>query len=274
MIRFVKNAVEHTPLASMYRLARDEWRFSHQRSAKTPLGYEFFGPFGMQAGTFELDEAAVIQHYLASADVFVDIGANVGYFTCIACSMKKHVVAIEPLGNNLRYLYANLQANGWGDDVEVYPVGLAGEPGLASLYGGGTAASLVPGWAGASQAFRRTIPLSTLDILLGDRFRGKRIVIKMDVEGAEYAALRGASSILRSVPRPVWLVEITLSEHRGAPNPHFMDTFELFWSLGYRAMTPDRQEKEISRAEIEAYVAGGVPRDWTAGNYLFTVARD
>jgi FkbM family methyltransferase len=224
----------------------------------------------MEAGTFEQEEKALIEKHLRSADVFVDVGANVGYFTCLACSMNKHVVAVEPLANNLRYLYANLQANGWSEGVEVYPVGLAEKPGLAAFYGAGTGASLLSGWAGASPSFRRTIPLTTLDILLGDRFAGKRMVIKMDVEGAEYGALLGASRILQAVPRPTWLVEITLSEHRqGGRNPHFVKTFELFWNLGYTACTVGPQTRELSPSQIEKYASTGDQPDWSTGNYVF-----
>lgn len=110
----------------------------------------------------------------------------------------------------------------------------------------------------ASRSFRQTIPLSTLDILLGDRFAGKRMVIKMDVEGAEYGALLGASRALHAVPRPTWLVEITLFEHRqGGRNPDFVKTFELFWNLGYTACTVGPQTRELSPSQIEVCLDGG-----------------
>lgn len=274
MIDIVKRVVKRTPLAPLYWAVRDEWRFAHRRLVTTPMGYRFSGPAQMEAGTFEQEEKALIEKHLRLADVFVDVGANVGYFTCLACSMNKHVVAVEPLASNLRYLYANLQANGWSEDVEVYPVGLAEKPGLAAFYGAGTGASLLSGWAGASPSFRRTIPLTTLDILLGDRFAGKRMVIKMDVEGAEYGALLGASRILQAVPRPTWLVEITLSEHRqGDHNPHFVKTFELFWKLGYAASSVGPQPRKLFHSEIHEYAQAGSQPDWPTGNYLFHSAK-
>lgn len=257
----------------MYRTLREEWRFSKMQFTDTPFGYRFAGTADMIAGTFEAEERLLLQRYLADADVFVDIGANVGYFTCLACSMGKRVIAVEPLSSNLRYLYENLQANGWNNGVEIYPVGLADKPGLGFLYGGGTGASLVAGWAGAAEAFRRTVPLSTLDILLGDRFEGKRLVIKMDVEGAEYAALLGGSRLMRTVPPPVWLVEITLSDHRqDTRNLQFADTFELFWALGYTATPAGRENRKVGRSEVRQYAETAVKPDWAVGNYLFTEA--
>lgn len=273
--RFIKGVIEGTPLSAVYRAVRDELRFSSKEFVKTPLGYKFAGNPAMQTGTFEPEEAVLIRHCLDSAEIFVDIGANAGYFTCLACSMKKRVIAVEPLPDNLRYLYANLHENGWIDGVEIYPVGLAEKPGSAALYGTSTGASLIPGWAGISTSFKRTIPLSTLDILLGHRFHGKKMVIKMDVEGAEYAVLQGAANILQAVPRPTWLVEITLSEHRqGQDNPYFLETFEQFWKNGYEVReVGGKGSREISRSEIEEYVYTGNKPDWAAGNYLFVDRR-
>jgi FkbM family methyltransferase len=178
MKRLLMRAAEHTPLAVLYRSAREERRFSHAVFAQTPFGYRFAGIPAMIAGTFEQQERAALRDRLASADLFVDIGALYGYFTCMACSLGKQVIAVEPVPATLRYLCANLHVNGWGSGVEIYPVGLADKPGLASLYRAGSVASLVPGWGGASRLFQRTIPLSTLDILLQNRFHGQRLVIR------------------------------------------------------------------------------------------------
>lgn len=267
--KFLRNLLEGTALAGAYRAARADLGFSRQRFVRTPDGYLFAGRADMQSGIFECEEVKVIRQYLDKADVLIDVGANVGYYCCVACAKGRKVVAVEPVPENLRYLCANLRVNGWADEVEVFPVGLAAAPGLADLYGAGTGASLVRGWAGTSPRFAQTIALSTLDILLGERFAGKKLVIKVDVEGAEYAALRGASRTLQMSPRPVWLVEITLSEHRqGSTNPYFLNTFELFWQYGYEARTADGSNRQLSRSDILALnESGHVGAE--IGNYLF-----
>jgi len=269
---FVKRIIERTRLAPVYRAAREEWRFAGLEFAETPFGYRLAGPENMRAGTFEPDEVSLLTRHLESADVFIDVGANIGYFTLLARSMGKHVVAIEPLPLNLRLLYANLNANGWIEGVEVYPVGLSDRPGLRSLYGSKTDASLVPGWSGASEAFQQTIPVTTLDTILGDRFVDRRVVIKMDIEGHEFHALLGASDILAAQLRPVWLVEITLSEHRqDGNNPHFVETFELFWDLGYEARAIGPQGRQLSDDDVAEYANGGSRPPWASVNYLFSI---
>jgi FkbM family methyltransferase len=234
----------------------------------TPFGFQLKGHKSMQEGSFEPEETKLIQEYLKNAEVFVDVGANVGFFTCLARSMYKETIAVEPLTQNLRYLYANLQANGW-TDVEVYPVGLSAHPGIATFYGGGTSASLLRKWAGMSEVWQRQIPLSTMDILLGDRFEGQRMMIKIDVEGAEYDVLRGAERTLAMSPPPVWLLEICLTEHHpGGIHPLFQDVFHIFWSRGYRARVADGDGRAVFPSDVERWVRNS-KRDFGFINYIF-----
>jgi len=137
------------------------------------------------------------------------------------------------------------------------------------LYGGGTGASLISGWAGVSPLWRRTIPLSTLDVLLGKRLEGKRLLIKMDVEGVEYHALQGALQTLSMFPRPVWIVEIGMTTHHPKGfNPNYVATFELFRQYGYRARTAEIKLREISWDEVNKWATTGVVPEG-AGNFLF-----
>jgi len=44
------------------------------------LGFRFSGNLTMANGNFEIDETAIIKSELAVTDVFVNIGANIGYY--------------------------------------------------------------------------------------------------------------------------------------------------------------------------------------------------
>lgn len=129
------------------------------REAVTPHGFRLMvrGHIvhrWMLDGTFEAVEVAAMQKNLASADVFVDVGANIGFYTCLALQQGKFAVAIEPQPRNLRCLRHNLAVNGWNKMAEVHPVGLGAEPGQQQLYGAsGTGASLIPRWAEYSDKF-------------------------------------------------------------------------------------------------------------------------
>jgi FkbM family methyltransferase len=243
----------------------------------TPLGFKLMGSnlihhLAMQEGKFEPEETGLFKEHFRNTDVFVDVGANIGFYTCLARSVDKHVIAIEPMPKNLEYLYANLLGNNW-NDVEVFPVGLKDSPGIATLYGGSsTGASLIGNWAGSSMLFRHKISVSTLDILLSNRFAGEKILIKIDVEGAEYPVLLGATKVMCLKPKPVWIVEICLNEfYPNGANPHFQETFNLFWQYGYEARTADRANKLIQRTDVERWVKDGRCSSGTI-NYKFISA--
>ncbi len=211
------------------------------------------GPKELQDGLYEPDETKLIRSYLLESTVFVDIGANIGYYTCLAKHAGLKVIAIEPLLYNLEYLYANLEINGYYD-AEVFPVGLAANPGLATLFGPGTAASLIQDWADISTK-KRMVPLSTLDIIIGDRFVDEKLLIKVDVEGAEYEMLKGVDKILAAFPDSVWMTEIVLSgNHPEGLNPNFIKTFEKFWSHGYKAYTIGKDSNLVSRNDVLTWI--------------------
>jgi FkbM family methyltransferase len=255
-------------LLNIYHDYRESRRLRGLQEGVTPFGFRFGGESAMVAGTFESDETPALRERLRSASVFVDVGANHGYFVCHARQLGAHVIAVEPVPQNLAILYRNLTANGWSD-VEIFPLALAEEPGIALLYGGGTGASLLSHWSGTSDAWRHTTAVSTLDILLGDRFAGQRLLIKIDVEGFELAVLRGAGCTLGRAPRPVWQVEICLTEHYPTGiNPHFVELFDLFWSHGYEAFTADTESRRIVRSDVVRW-SENRRRDFGFINFIF-----
>ena len=248
---------------------------SRRKIVSTPLGFRlavrgFAACREMAKGEFEPDEIKLAAELLKAADAFVDVGANVGLYTCLARSMGRPVVAIEPQRANLECLYASLSANGWAENVEVFPVALSSRAGLMTLYGAsGPSASLLGGWDGYSRRYAQTVPTALLDTLLGNRFSGRRLLIKIDVEGAEYEVLQGASQILRAEPKPVWLVEVFFNEcHPSGMNPHFAAVFETFWQNGYEAHFADARRTPVSPGDVKRWVETG-RKDYYVYNYVF-----
>ena len=236
---------------------------------ETPLGFRFGGHALMEDGSFEPHETALIGGLAKAGSVFVDVGANFGYYVCLARRAGAHVVAIEPHPTNLQVLYANLSANDWSD-LEVFPVGVAAAPGLGTMYGGGTGASLLPRWAGTSELWRTTIPLSTLDIILSDRFDRMPMLIKVDVEGAEDSVLDGAERTLCRQNAPRWIVEICLTENyaAGACNQNYATTFDRFFRRGYRARSIEAGLREVTPADIARWATTG-NREFGYVDFLF-----
>jgi FkbM family methyltransferase len=237
----------YTGLRGYYRVLRKLREETLESPAViTPQGFSFVGSSSghaaMADGTWEAAESALFLELAADADLVINVGANVGYYCCLALQQGKPVWAFEPLPSNLKYLYQNIHRNGWAAQCEVYPVALGGANGLLELYGTGMGASLVKGWAGYAPVAPTLVPVFTYDTLIGARAEGRRCLVLVDVEGAEYDFLRGASLLLHQEPKPMWLMEIHSrhSQPAGvAVNPRLLDTFRVMWDAGYRAYIAD-----------------------------------
>lgn len=187
----------------------------------------------------DLELRAALLREMQQADVFVDVGANVGIYACLAANTGKPVLAIEPQRQNLSVLSRNIALNNL-DRIEVLPVGLSDRPGSATLYGLGDVASLDAEWNATGASYEEVVNLSTLDLVLAERFAGAQLLIKIDVEGFEFQVLRGAALTLARVPRPIWLVEIFRNRPATQkPNDNFEATFSLFASGGYQTTQID-----------------------------------
>ena len=257
VIKVLKPLVERFPkLAMAYRLINASWYLTDEPQA-TPLGFKLIGNRAMQRGEFEVEETAVVRALLPTADVFVNVGANIGYYCCIAASMGKKVVACEPIALNLQYLIKNIEANHWSDRVEIFPLALNDKSGAVRIYGNGTGASLLMGWSGPHEQYPTMVATATMDEVLGSRFPGMRCLILIDIEGSEKAMLDGALAMLNRQPKPIWMVEITSVEHQPKSvviNPHFEATFQMFWDRGYEAWTATRQSRRIFPTDVERIV--------------------
>ncbi|MGB5084692.1 MAG: FkbM family methyltransferase [Methylocystis silviterrae] len=271
LIRLLKPGVERFPtLAYSYRRWRDN-KLAHRRAATTPHGFKFIGQADMQDGRYEIEEVALVKQFLRECEVFLNVGANFGYYCCLARSFGIPAIAFEPIPLNCRALLQNLHINGFGASSEVYPIAVSDQIGVAEIYGGGSGASLVKGWGGTPDSNVTLVPTSTLDVVLGTRLEGKKCFILVDVEGAEAAILQGAHLLLKMRPRPVWMMEIAVSEHQpdGRPiNPNLMTPFNTFWSNGYEAWTAECQPRLVNREELVRIAASNIDTLGTH-NFLF-----
>jgi FkbM family methyltransferase len=138
---------------------------------------------------------------LRPGDKYVDVGAHVGTFACLAAALvgpSGWVTAFEPDKTNFRQLVANAHANNFtwlGEhQVAVNEHGgrivfhrCADNDGGHAIYDPGRHRGNV---ATRRKPSRRIVPATTIDALDAGG-RGARL-IKIDVEGSEVAVLKGA----------------------------------------------------------------------------------
>ena len=148
---------------------------------------------------------------------FLDIGCNIGTYTLAIAHQGTRVTAIDPLLTNLKLLSKSLKLAQLQDKVTLIWNAVSNEHTLVALdspYGniGGTVVREIDSDRQTDVVkcnFARTITLNDLVTM----FEGKRLVIKMDIEGSEYSALLGASLFFESVDIILLQLEFMMHKH-------------------------------------------------------------
>jgi FkbM family methyltransferase len=194
-------------------------------------------------GRYEVEWMRLVGAGMEDADVFVDVGANVGVYalTVAQAFPHKRVVAVEPMPDNLEKLRRAISLNGL-DNIDVVPGVVASATGRMTFHVNPLsdgAGSLVPFDAyqtgdivrDAGQYQRRHpgfVPTVEVEAVELETLLGARSVLKIDVEGAEEAVLRSGESAFRKERVDLMVVEVQRESF--APVVRFLDemAFDCF----------------------------------------------
>jgi len=216
---------------------------------------------------YETGFSRYIISLLKHGDVFVDIGANAGYFTVLSASLvgeKGRVLAVEPELKNFNSLKRNVEINHY-KNVILHRGALGSSSGSLTLHinplnHGGN--SLLPfdryksgnklftkeeiaSRFGSSQLSEK-VSVTTLDSLIEKHQIQKIAIMKIDVEGFEKGVLLGAKKVLSSGIVQNVMCEVNNNETR-------QEVFDLFKKNGYqphRLLFAGKPEKISSDTDI------------------------
>eukprot|EP00941_MAST-03F_sp_MAST-3F-sp1_P002894 g2894.t1 len=173
--------------------------------------------------------------------LFVDIGANIGWFTLLAASQGHRVIAIEPMKYNLELLYASVALNHFDKDlVQVLPFAV-GEKSEKFCLRPASGAGEINQYNGQLQRIEEEngdkctdiVHTVTLDSLLSPWLDIH--VLKLDVEGFEAIILRGAYNLLSSSKPPCFIFAEHWTPYATAAGARLHEMFDILKSFGYRA---------------------------------------
>lgn len=180
------------------------------------------------AGTYEPEVQAIVKAHLKPGMTFLDVGANIGTFALVASKIvgpNGLVVAIEPNVNNVKLLEISRHLNGI-ENMEIHAVA-ADQKARLLAYNNSYSNGITSAPDDNIEILLRStmVPAVTIDSILNGR---KIDFCKIDIEGFEYNALRGASNALRD--RPMIVSEFSATAvHGGA-----VEYLNYLFGFGYK----------------------------------------
>jgi FkbM family methyltransferase len=199
-------------------------------------------------GKYEPFETEILRFFSRSASTFVDLGANIGYFT-IRLSIDNpllQTVAVEATPSTAKILTENISLNHLSDRIMVINKAVGATPGSCQIF--------LPTVSGHSAASIRDqhpeegsevvdVEMDTISTILKDVPITSDDLIKMDVEGAEFEVFKGSKTILE-ISRPTIFAEL-LRKWMKTFNSHPNDVIRFLGSYDYLCLqfAKDRLER-------------------------------
>ena len=211
-----------------------------------------------QDSIWEPYETSLLLCGLSSGAVFVDVGANIGYFTVVAASLvgeHGQVFAFEPDPSNFALLLENCEHNFLHSRVHAVQAGLAAGNQKGSLY-------LSEDNLGDHQVYPGKDDREQLDITLLDgsdylrpKLKAEGLsqidLIKIDTQGSEYQVVKGLMPLLLELPCvPAILIELTPFSLRQAGSSG-RELIELLASLRQKFWIVDHIEHQLVASSSE-----------------------
>jgi FkbM family methyltransferase len=169
--------------ALAYRFLSNFWLYVEE-------GDTAFTPHGPD-GFWEAWITTWMSRQFDNHDIFVDVGANVGYYTLMAAKHGAEVLSFEPIPEVFQILSDNLTVNNAFSNTIAQNLAVSDKLGTAHL-------EIPAGHTGAAFLSDEGIEVktTTLDHYMAF-FDDKRVLIKVDVEGAEPQVWRGMQQVLK-----------------------------------------------------------------------------
>lgn len=228
-------------------------------------------------GNYEVAETRLCERVLASGDVAVDVGANIGLYTLQFSRLvgeQGRVHAFEPAPENARRLRINVLLNGAGN-VHVSECAVYSSSGSVTLnlfeqrlgswntLGSPTLPDPFNRGHTIAPSASLDVPATTLDEYAEDAGIDRIALLKVDVEGAEPDVLAGAAELLAARRIGTILFEVSLPQAASLGHDATMPFAQLA-AAGYathRIQVDGSLGERVTRAEERYANYAAVPAD-------------
>lgn len=146
----------------------------------------------------------IVRKTLSEGDTFLDVGANIGYFSMLASSIVKstgNVIAFEPNPQNQQLIYSSMIEN--SSNINLYPYAVSDTSSILRFTTVGSNGGVVTKHS-QDQRFFFYVQSVVMDETLKDVSRID--LIKIDIEAHEPYAMKGMENLLKKL-RPKIITE-------------------------------------------------------------------
>lgn len=162
----------------------------------------------MWEGTYEAETQRVIAQHLQKGACYYDVGGGAGFYSMAAARLGANVIVFEPAAPNAALILHHLRRNGLEKRVRLIHAAVfsyTGEIPLGSNDPEAEHANYRVSPAGQEAGKLSRVPCTTLDDFIKEN--PKPDFLKIDIEGAESEALKGAE-VLFGTARPPLICEV------------------------------------------------------------------
>jgi FkbM family methyltransferase len=208
----------------------------------------------INTGTWEPQAVNILKKYLKPGDVFIDVGANTGFFSIIASKITGdagYVYAFEPTRYYFDILLKNMKENNINNCFP-FNLGLSDNDKIEKINIFDSTATLHMQADDVSEAAEE-IKLRTLDSMLPELGLTKIDFIKVDIDGHEPFFLNGALKAIEKFD-PLILLEVNHLSYMSA-GINVIDFYNKLKFLGFN-IYDEFQIKEINSLEQFLKTAG------------------
>lgn len=192
-----------------------------------PEGEEHFLKLGDEVASYQEPQRLKAFEYVRSWDRAADLGAHVGLFSAHFAKRFKEVMAFEPMPSTRDCLKRNVP-----DNVKILPFACGDAERSVTMrrhvLNSGGSEVLWSEERAAKVKDKFDVQMVTLDSLNLEKLD----LIKIDIQGSEPAALRGAEQTLRRCKPVVLLEEKPIGGQQGS-REHIVECEELMARFGY-----------------------------------------
>ena len=156
-------------------------------------------------GLHEFNEMAYLLHVVDEQDCFVDVGANAGSYTIVACAVRRaRGICFEPVPSTYGRLLENICINHIDDRVQCFNCGVGQKEDVL-----GFTSTLDTTNHVLSEGEKREDAIEVPVVILDNALSGTSpSIIKIDTEGFELPVLKGASNILQNAAVHTVIIEL------------------------------------------------------------------